>query len=65
MIAYLANKTEFRDDVPNGGEQLFAYKYRTLLPTTGSDAHFGSKTKAMIAQIDDILKMLRSLGKLE
>jgi hypothetical protein len=33
MIVYLANKTEFRDDVLKGSEQLFASKYRTVLPT--------------------------------
>ena len=33
MIGYLANKTQFRDDVLKGSEQLFASKYRTLLPT--------------------------------
>ena len=33
MIVYLANKTRFRDDVIKGSEQLFASKYRTVLPT--------------------------------
>ena len=33
MIVYLANKTQFRDDVLKGSEQLFASKYRTVLPT--------------------------------
>ena len=33
MIVYLANKTQFRDDVLKGSAQLFASKYRTLLPT--------------------------------
>jgi hypothetical protein len=33
MIVYLANKTQFRDDVLKGSDQLFASKYRTVLPT--------------------------------
>ena len=33
MIVHLANKTQFRDDVLKGSEQLFASKYRTVLPT--------------------------------
>ena len=33
MIAYPANKTQFREDVLKGSEQLFASKYRTVLPT--------------------------------
>jgi hypothetical protein len=33
MIVYLANKTEFRADIFKGSEQLFASKYRTILPT--------------------------------
>jgi len=33
MIVYLANKTQFRDDVLKGSEQLFASRYRTVLPT--------------------------------
>ena len=33
MIVHLANKTQIRDDVLKGSEQLFASKYRTVLPT--------------------------------
>jgi len=33
MIVYLTNKTQFRDDVLKGSEQLFASKYRIVLPT--------------------------------
>jgi hypothetical protein len=33
MIVFLANKTQFRDDVLKGSDQLFASKYRTVLPT--------------------------------
>lgn len=33
MIAYHANKETIRDVVLKGSEQLFASKYRTLLPT--------------------------------
>ncbi len=35
MIVYLANKTEFREDVLKGSEQLFASNYRTVLPSEG------------------------------
>jgi len=33
MIVHLANKTQFRDDFLKGSEQLFASRYRTVLPT--------------------------------
>ena len=54
---------------PSGLDAQFA-EIRKLLPATGPDAtaiaaFFGKRTKARIAQIEDILKTLRSLGKLE
>ena len=54
---------------PNGLEAQFA-EIRKLLPITGADApaiasFFGSKTKARVNQIEDILRTLKSLGKLE
>jgi len=33
MIVYVANKSQFCDDLLKGREQLFASKYRTVLPT--------------------------------
>ena len=33
MIIYLANKETFRGEILKGSEQLFASKYRTVLPT--------------------------------
>ncbi len=54
---------------PTSLDAQFA-EIRKLLPTTGPDAptiaaFFGKKTKARINQIEDILKTLRPLGKLE